>query len=535
MRLDRISTSSLCGEEGCVGNDSSGIYISNINIPNIKGKHSITANSVSGFTFMTNYNRTLSFGNVVRACSFAGSSPWSCSVSSVTFNTKGTPRTNVPVLIPAYDDGMYFYAGSGIVGDGIGGVVSATSVQSTSSVRTFTFLVNSPYINNNGYYTLLYHYNTNGIQIYYSNLSNCFYVYITGTSSSASCYSITDNGAFLDGAYHCVTFVIDTLSLNGFRVYIDGYDITDYSRADMSFVGDISVTDYLYIGAKSNGTYYHTGSISFFREDEAAFSLNEHRLLCGIPYSIIDDENINIRSFGTKIYPVANNSACVFPSNSIHMATSSGILGIVLEDAQDNKILHSVYNPDFVWDISLATITSTDGPVGTKDAISVSINGGYMQQALSGYTASSQLFLRLWIRLLSGTLTIENTVGTGKWLIDSNYLSSDWEFVDKNSTAVTVVEDWYASSTGDVSIKIYGSDVDIYAPTLTEIDSICCIPTKTVTGSCAASSFTILHNNAYGYYSYSGTNTDSLNIQYNDAIFTINSSEYSAIEEMRIG
>ena len=121
--------------------------------------------------------------------------------------------------------------------------------------------------------------------------------------------------------------------------------------------------------------------------------------------------------------------------------------------------------------------TPAVAPDGSKTAYTLASTATITSATATGYTVGAPLYPLLWAKCTTGTVTFANAGGAGEWSIDCTKLNGAWELLHRHHRAVSVVTDWYASSSGTATVSISGADVSIWLPTLTEVEGVSVIPT----------------------------------------------------------
>jgi hypothetical protein len=313
------------------------------------------------------------------------------------------------------------------------------------------------------------------------------------TTDSAVANGLWD--AVADGAPHCLTVVWDVNTLDGARAYLDGAEWTDWVDQDMSSISDLgpSVSTPFYAFAAGGAFNRAAGGISRLRvTHNASKSLANHQLICGTIWQAPSEGSTEIASGdvsythtgGARCYQTGASSAVCAPGGVLAYAKYGSLgstdTGWANEPSCINRLL---YNTAIAANWNVASGSATDGKVGpdgsaaaTEFAYTSGLNN--TRYTLSGYSVSTALDLRMWIRCVTytdGPRLKNRLAGTnGDWEVDCSQLNgTSWTYIDASHTAVTVVESFASNASGQVQFGFQSSNLgtvtyQVWAPTLTE-------------------------------------------------------------------
>lgn len=302
--------------------------------------------------------------------------------------------------------------------------------------------------------------------------------------------TITGTADVSDAAAHCATIVADGRTASAAKVYLDGVD--DTNTSDLSGTGSWTATTVPRIGNFSSTPA--TGGIYRERWDYAAITLAQHQQICGTlwaPPSNATNTSTKVaaantswtQTGGARCFASSATTALCAPGGSPTYAWTAALAGIgwPIEPDRTNRVLQSGDLSDAAWGGS-ATQSAVVAPDGSLTAWQAAYTDAVTTtQALTGYGVTATLFPRLWVKCSSGTFKINATVGAGQWDVNCTTIAGAWTDIHSLATAVTVntamASDGAGAFTWALASDGSGATVDVWMPTVTEVNGLSVIPT----------------------------------------------------------
>lgn len=215
---------------------------------------------------------------------------------------------------------------------------------------------------------------------------------------------------------------------------------------------------------------------------------------------------------GTIYYTQDATTSKAFAANVLPYTTDATDTGWPVELTQNNRFPKNVSGAcgGAPWVCSTATMDSTTAdPAGGTTASTITMGGGSLDATGFGYTASTAIDLRLWIKCPAGILDASHVAtagGIGHWTVDGTALGSNWALIDSGHAAVTQTEAWTSDASGFVTIRLSGNDCAIWHITATEKVSWqnSTIPTTDATGTVVGTATWSIDNSSGAYWAASG-------------------------------
>lgn len=332
-----------------------------------------------------------------------------------------------------------------------------------------------------------------GVNLSYTALGE-FNAYVDGSIGVGNVRS----SAGYPGAWHCVTFALDTVV--GSSIYVDGVEDTavDQSVGD----GDLGhATAHLYFGGQA-GSKPLLGGIARARHDNGVkVTLAQHQTLCGSLWDFnvaaskvaAADLTWTQTGAGRCLMQSATTALCIpggFPSH----AYSAGLSGLIWAPEPDrtNRVLYSTAIDCTNWtcrgtaSVTTGKVAPDGSATATEVVVNLIANDVRTAASSSGYSNSVPLFNQLWVKCSSGTFRIANYLGgtEGDWSINCATIGGVWAQLTTNHPAVTEVQTWDSNASGQAgySFSSLGGSVtaEVWAPTLVEeAAGLSTIPTAT--------------------------------------------------------
>jgi hypothetical protein len=220
---------------------------------------------------------------------------------------------------------------------------------------------------------------------------------------------------------------------------------------------------------------------------------------------------------GTICYPqdATGLTAKCFAANTVAYAHDATDLGWPIEPAQTNRIPINVSGAcsGAPWVCSTATMDSTSAdPAGGTTASTITMGGGSLDATAVGYTVSTALDLRMYVKCSSGTLDASNIGGEGHWQINCTTVGGAWRLLESSAdSAVTEVQAWKSTGAGKVRLRLSGTNATIWQITATEALGyprstrlLGTVPTTDATGSTVGATAWTVDNSSGAYWAASG-------------------------------
>jgi hypothetical protein len=207
------------------------------------------------------------------------------------------------------------------------------------------------------------------------------------------------------------------------------------------------------------------------------------------------------QSGASRCFATSATTALCWPGGRAAYRYDGTIQRWAVEDSRTNRIAYNVSTAcSASWVCTTATIAAAVDPAGGKLAAAMTMGGGTVDVAGTGYTALATVYPRLWAKCAAGVLTIAHQGGVGSWTVDCTHasLSGAWAELHAGHAAVTVGAAWTATAAGVVTVRFSGTDATVYAPTVTQIDGYSLIPTAAAAGATGDVAFAVA--NATGVY-----------------------------------
>jgi hypothetical protein len=204
-----------------------------------------------------------------------------------------------------------------------------------------------------------------------------------------------------------------------------------------------------------------------------------------------------------------------FAANVLPHTTDATDVGWPIEPAQTNRIPINQGGAcgGAPWVCSTATMDSTTvAPDGTATASTITMGGGSVDATAFGYTNSTALDLRMYVKCSSGTLDASNIGGAGHWTVNCATVGGTWRLLESSAdSAVTEVQAWQSKGDGKVRLRLSGADAAIWQITATEALGYArstrylgTVPTSDATGSTVGATAWTVDNSTGAYWAASG-------------------------------
>lgn len=313
-----------------------------------------------------------------------------------------------------------------------------------------------------------------------------------GGFDQVSSVSSTWQGA----AAHCVTVVFDGRTANAGEIFVDGTDDTPASP-DFASAGSLQSTGFVAMGN------YHitpsalrtlTGAVLRARVDYGvALTLAQHQTLCGSLWDfelsaettkVVAADLTYTQTGGSRCLAQSATTALCVPGGEPAHGWRSGLgLAWMLEPDRTNRILDSFDLSTGNW-AGDATTLAVAAPDGSLTAWDVFVDDASSISAVpTGYTASTDLDLGLWLRCSAGNLSFTTDgAAAGEWDVDCSTIAGAWTYIWDNHVSVTETTQFASASTGDATVIVSsdatGVAVQMWMPTLTEVPGLSVIRTE---------------------------------------------------------
>ncbi len=215
---------------------------------------------------------------------------------------------------------------------------------------------------------------------------------------------------------------------------------------------------------------------------------------------------------GVVYYTQSATTTKSFAANVIPYTVDATDTGWVIEPALNNRLPTNVSGAcsSAPWDCSTATMDSTSAdPAGGTTASTITMGGGSLDATAFGYTNSTAVDLRVWVKCSSGTLDASNVLaagGIGSWQIACGTVGGSWALLHSTHAAVTESEAWTSDSGGGIRMRLSGADATIWHATATEEISYqnSTIATTDATGSSVGAGLWPTSNETGAFWAASG-------------------------------
>ena len=177
-------------------------------------------------------------------------------------------------------------------------------------------------------------------------------------------------------------------------------------------------------------------------------------------------------------YPTGDSSAICQPGGVPHYTVDATGLAWVTEPDATNRIPYSTAIDCTNWTCTGTADASTTvvAPDGSYTATELTLGDwgvNDITQAASGYSNSTTVYPRVWLKCSAGTIRYSTPGGTGRWTIDCSCIRGAWDLIASAShSCVTEVAAWQTSAGGASGLQMAANTgsvtASIWAPTLTE-------------------------------------------------------------------
>jgi hypothetical protein len=350
----------------------------------------------------------------------------------------GSPRTGVVTGVPV-DDGSgsvdwTVEQGAWLDRDTSNYYNSANEMQAQSSFSvTAVFFIGATGATTHA----VYHQNATSGRYAVGTQSGDFFFF--GDDDSAN---VTASAPVARIGWHCVTYTYTSGQADGVDIFANGSDLS--ATGDTSLMGGIDAKGALEI-PRDDSAYIGWAQSRVRLDFGTALTLAQHQSLCGSLNQPVRSDHPAVADIswtqtgGTRCFDVGSNRAYCAPGGKAAYAYSSALdavegesgFGWVVEPGRINRVTNNTAIAAN-WTIRGAA-TATDGqvaPDGSATATSVSLGASGVDDILGspegGYTASSTVYPRLWVKCSTGNLTVASRLGTpfGEWDITCSTFSN---------------------------------------------------------------------------------------------------------------
>jgi hypothetical protein len=288
-----------------------------------------------------------------------------------------------------------------------------------------------------------------------------------------------------DGAWHCLTIVLDGRTADAAKLWVDGTEIVAAAQ-NLDETPGIAATTTL----KSMGTGGALRSaMARWTISETAATLADHQAFCGdlwqAPAGGLNDtkplsaDDTWTQTAGVGCWPTSSTTAVCVPGGLQPYTVDATGIGWPVQQAIVNPVLYSTAMDCTNWTCSGAA-SATYGKIApdgsaTASEITVAVGANHFEQDIvAGYTANaSPLYLGMWLDCSSGLIHPHgsNDGTRGDWDISCGCIGGQWTYVDRDHPCVVVQTPFNADGSGNSGLHIDGTvvvDATVWAPTLTE-------------------------------------------------------------------
>lgn len=288
-----------------------------------------------------------------------------------------------------------------------------------------------------------------------------------------------------DGAWHCVTVVLDGRTADAAKLWIDGTEVVASSQ-------NLDETP----GISTTGTLKTMGAGGALRSQiarwvisETAYTYADHLAYCGDLWQPpaggpannkpLASDDTWTQTAGAGCYPTGSTSAVCVPGGLVPYTVDATGMGWPVQQALTNELLYSTAVDCTNW-TCIGSASATPGAIApdgssTASLLAVAVGANHVEQDILGaFTAdASPLYLGMWFRCLTGTIHPHGSDdGTrGDWDIDCSCVGGQWTYLDADHPCITVNVPFNADSSGNSGLHFDGGGLvsgTLWAPTLTE-------------------------------------------------------------------
>ncbi|MCU0917462.1 MAG: hypothetical protein MUC88_23285 [Planctomycetes bacterium] len=309
--------------------------------------------------------------------------------------------------------------------------------------------------------------------------------YMTVENSSGTTKTVKTANTWDDGAWRCVTWVLDGRSSNAGKIYI-GTTEDQAASPDLATTGSWATTGPATVGGDAADGKRWPGGIARIKVTTGVAVPADN---CGSLWGF-DPQADAMVSAADIAWTQTGSARCMASSASTALCVPGGKVPHVWDStlgmawsvmpARTNRALYSSQICPSAWTQS-GTATGTcyygaspDGSKTSSYLTSMSANccTNVVYRALSGYTDSASLYLRLWIKCSSGTAKIGAVGGAyGEWSINCTTVNGVWTEVFTGHPAVTEVAAFRSNVSGSITFAFFGlASPEIWGLTLTQVD-----------------------------------------------------------------
>ncbi len=401
----------------------------------------------------------------------------------------GNPRQGVIASVPVADstgwvdtttERAVFFDHDGVAANGLrltpGDNLSADATQLVSV--TTVSLVRSEVLG-----PMIFSFGDSGERYQMQRLNNGRMRWIANGTTTTKTITETVSTASV-GVWNCHTIVFDARTASAAKMYLNGVDITPAAH-DFSGIGSMrKVGGQIVIGTGVGPTGGNTlnGAVLRYRTDEVVITQAQHQTFCGSfrdfklgseTTKVVDADHTYTQTGGTRCTAQSPTVAlCHAGGDPAHVVRPSMGLAWVQEPDRTNRILDSFDLSTGNWggDATTLAVPAPDGSLTAYDTFVDDASS--ISSAPTGYTASADVFPRLWVKCAAGSLLMgTNGAAAGSWTIDCTTVAGVWAELYDGHAAVTEATQFATSSTGDATI-IFSADAtgvsfQAWMPTLT--------------------------------------------------------------------
>jgi len=346
--------------------------------------------------------------------------------------------------------------------------------------------------------------------------------FMTVENSAGTTKTVLSAAAWDDGAWRCVTWVLDGRSANAGKIYI-GTDEVQAASPDLETTGSWATTGPARVGADAAGSNVWPGGIARLQVKVGTI---DPATSCGTLWQAVKPNAWNklasaadsawTQTGGARCFPSSANTALCTPGGKASPEWFSGVgqtWGITAN--RTNRVTRSTSICAAAgWTLvgtATGTCNASVSPAGAKTGSDITVGTiatNVARITVTGFVNDAVLYPGGWVKCSSGTLRFYGGAGRGEWTIDCATVANRWIQMTPTHPAVTVVTAWTANATGGLTVY-FGApagtvSVSLWGITLTEVDGDSVIPTRTAAVSTGTVAWTIDNNPAVYYVGTKG-------------------------------
>jgi hypothetical protein len=356
-------------------------------------------------------------------------------------------------------------------------------------------------------------------------------LYATAYGNSAT-KTVKTAAAWDDGAWRCVTFLIDARTDNAGKIYIGSDDVTGAAK-DFKAAGDFSSGSHeIVLGSDEHDDHDWPGGIARLK---VVNGVTTPATDCGTLWQAVKPNAWNkLASAADSAWTQTGGARCFPSSATTALCTPGGKAAPTWDSALSrggmawglgiNRTQLQIWNSHVCvttgfWTLrgtATAVCASDISPSGAKTASVLTVGATGVNDVLksaSGFTAGDVLKPAIWVKCSSGTLNFWNFYSPatqGKWSVNCSTVGGSWALIKSGHPALTETVTWTLSGTS-AGLNIHAASgtvtASVWLPSLTAAAGDSVIVTRGAAVSTGTIAWTIDNDPAVYYKGAKGKMT----------------------------